>query len=104
MVGADCCCSGANDTVDPLEDENKQLLWSWELRDPKILLKSQRQQAQAIKKGLLKVVLCTSAHAKLQLMHLLCMCLATRHLLPVLLCWACMLRLSSANNDSMCLV
>ena len=54
-------CTGANEVVDPLEDEHVQHVWSWELRDVKVLPKAQRQQAQALKKSLLKVdfLLCT---------------------------------------------
>ena len=49
--------------TDPLEDEDVKHVWSWELRDVKVLPKAQRQQAQALKKSLLKVVsqhTCTS--------------------------------------------
>ena len=54
-------CTGANEGIDPLEDEDVKHLWSWELRDVKVLPKAQRQQAQALKKSLLKVpfLLCT---------------------------------------------
>ena len=48
--------TGASHVADPLEDEHEEHVWSWELRDAKILPKAQRQQAQAIKKTLLKVV------------------------------------------------
>jgi hypothetical protein len=48
--------TGANHVADPLEDEHEEHVWSWELRDAKVLPKAQRQQAQAIKKTLLKVV------------------------------------------------
>lgn len=53
--------TGANGVVDPLEDEHVQHVWSWELRDVKVLPKVQRQQAQTLKKSLLKVdlLLCT---------------------------------------------
>ena len=48
-------CTGANEVVDPLEDEDAKHVWSWELRDVKVLRKAQRQQAQTLKKSLLKV-------------------------------------------------
>ena len=54
-------CTGANQVVDPMEDDDIKHVWSWELRDVKVLPKAQRQQAQALKKSLLKVhlLLCT---------------------------------------------
>lgn len=54
-------CTGANQVVDPMEDEDTKHVWSWELRDVSVLPKAQRQQAQALKKSLLKVhlLLCT---------------------------------------------
>lgn len=42
--------------ADPLEDESEELVWRWELRDAKVLPKAQRQQAQGVKRALLKVV------------------------------------------------
>lgn len=48
--------TGANEVADPLEDEDVKHMWSWELRDVKVLPKAQRQQAQALKKSLLKVI------------------------------------------------
>ncbi|DBA98101.1 TPA: hypothetical protein ACH3X1_014721 [Trebouxia sp. C0004] len=45
---------GASHVADPLEDEHEEHVWRWELRDAKVLPKAQRQQAQAIKKTLLK--------------------------------------------------
>lgn len=56
--------------TDPLEDEDVKRVWSWELRDVKVLPKAQRQQAQALKKSLLKVhlLLCTLATE----MHAIC--------------------------------
>lgn len=61
-------CTGANEVIDPLEDEDVKHVWSWELRDVKVLPKARRQQAQALKKSLLKVhlLLCalgTEMHA-----------------------------------------
>lgn len=56
--------TGANEVADPLEDEDVQHMWRWELRDVKVLPKAQRQGAQALKKSLLKVMsqqCCTSA-------------------------------------------
>lgn len=48
--------TGANEVIDPLEDEDVKHMWSWELRDVKVLPKAQRQRAQSLKKSLLKVV------------------------------------------------
>lgn len=48
-------CTGASEVIDPLEDEDVKHVWSWELRDVKVLPKAQRQQAQTLKKSLLKV-------------------------------------------------
>ncbi len=50
-----CFCSGASSAADPLEDDSQKHVWSWELRDAKVLPKALRQQAQAVKKALLKV-------------------------------------------------
>ncbi|KAL0034990.1 hypothetical protein WJX79_004632 [Trebouxia sp. C0005] len=52
---------GASHVADPLEDEKEEHVWSWELRDAKVLPKAQRQQAQAIKKTLLKAQELTTA-------------------------------------------
>ena len=54
--------TGASHVTDPLEDEHEEHVWSWELRDAKVLPKAQRQQAQAIKKTLLKVVTAALIH------------------------------------------
>ena len=62
-----CACIGATEVADPLEDEAEELVWRWELRDAKVLPKAQRQQAQGVKRALLKVVTsaraCTERHA-----------------------------------------
>ena len=57
--------TGASHVADPLEDEDEEHVWSWELRDAKFLPKAQRQQAQAIKKTLLKVVTAAPVHTDL---------------------------------------
>lgn len=57
--------TGASHVADPLEDEEEEHVWSWELRDAKVLPKAQRQQAQAIKKTLLKVVTAAPIHTDL---------------------------------------
>ncbi len=57
--------TGASRVADPLEDEDEELVWSWELRDAKVLPKAQRQQAQATKKTLLKVVTAAPIHIDL---------------------------------------
>ena len=57
--------TGASHVADPLEDEDEEHVWSWELRDAKVLPKAQRQQAQAIKKTLLKVVTAAPIHTDL---------------------------------------
>ena len=68
-----CICTGATGVADPLEDECEELVWRWELRDAKVLPKAQRQQAQGIKRALLKVVTaawaCTERHALLESHH-----------------------------------
>ena len=48
-------CADASTIADPLEEVGDELVWRWELRDAKVLPKAQRQQAQGIKKALLKV-------------------------------------------------
>ncbi len=57
--------TGASHVADPLEDEDEEHVWSWELRDAKVLPKAQRQQAQAVKKTLLKVVTAAPVHTDL---------------------------------------
>ena len=45
----------ASSVADPLEETGEEHVWRWEVRDAKVLPKAQRQQAQGIKKALLKV-------------------------------------------------
>ena len=50
-----CLRAEASTIADPLEEIREEHVWRWELRDAKVLPKAQRQQAQGIKKALLKV-------------------------------------------------